>query len=160
MKSNVEVLLEKCTEKAGWCHDFNLAWRSFGNNFEETKNDISFDEAGDVELVQIIKICDNRLARSKIFQDDAAVVFGFVLLSLSIFINMAGRAILLSNSIVGIVAALFGVTLIFLIFLLLRYRSDIHKWTVLKEIALMKQEPTQQDRSTIGSQTLICCRWE
>lgn len=143
MKSNVEVLLEKCTEKAGWCHDFNLAWRSFGNNFEETKNDISFDEAGNVELVQIIKICDNRLARSNTFLNDVAVVFGFVLLSLSIFINMAGEADLLFNSIVGIVVALFGVILIFLIFLLIRYRSDIHKWTVLKEIALMKYTETK-----------------
>ena len=138
MKSNVEVLLNKCTEKAGWFHDFNLAWRSFGNDFEKTKNDISFGEADNVELVQIIKICDNRLARSKIFLDDAAVVFGFALLSLSIFINMAGTTSL-PYSIVIIIIAFFGVILIFLILLMVYYRSDIHAWTVFKEIALIKE---------------------
>ena len=150
MKSNVEVLLKKCTEKAGWFHDFNLAWRSFGNDFEKTKNDISFGGADNVELVQIIKICDNRLARSKTFLNDVAVVFGFVLLSLSIFINMAGEAASLSNSIVIIVVAFFGVILIFLIFLLIRYRSDIHKWTVLKEIALMKYTETKAAGPALG----------
>ena len=150
MKSNVEVLLNKCTEKAGWFHDFNLAWRSFGNDFEKTKNDISFGEADNVELVQIIKICDNRLARSKIFLDDAAVVFGFALLSLSIFTNMAGEAASLSNSIVIIIIAFFGVILIFLISLMAHYRSDIHAWTVFKEIALIKEAETKAAGPALG----------
>lgn len=141
MESNVEVLLKKCTEKTELHNCINLAWWSFGNNFEETKKGISFDKVGDSELEQFIKICDNRLARSKTFLDDVAVVFGFALLSLSIVVNMAGGTTLLPYSIISIVTALLFVILIILILLMIHYRSDIHAWTVFKEIALMKQSP-------------------
>jgi len=128
MESNVEVLLKKCTEKTEWHNYINLAWWSFWNNFEETKKNISFVGVGNSELVQFIKICDNRLARSKTFLDDVAVVFGFALLSLSIVVNMAGETTLLPYFIV--VTALLFVILIILIILMIHYRSDIHAWSM------------------------------
>ena len=134
--SNVKYLTETCDQKIK-CDRIKFILRSFANNFEKTKKDISFGEVADNDFKQFIQICDNRLAQSKIFLDDAAVVFGFALLSLSIFINMAG-ATSLPYSIVIIIIAFFGVILIFLISLMAHYRSDIHAWTVFKEIALIK----------------------
>lgn len=137
MVSNVKDLTETCNRKI---RDDRIKFviRSFTNNFEKTKKDISFGEVADYEFEQFIQICDNRLAQSKTFLDDVAVVFGFALLSLSIVVNMADGTTLLPYSIVIIVTALLFVILIILMLLMIHYRSDIHAWTVFKEIALMK----------------------
>lgn len=142
MVSSVKDLTKICNGKIR-DDRFKFIKGSFTNNFEETKKDISFGEVAGYDFEQFIQICDNRLAQSKIFLDDAAVVFGFALLSLSIFTNMAGEAASLSNSIVIIIIAFFGVILIFLISLMAHYRSDIHAWTVFKEIALIKEAETK-----------------
>ena len=136
MVSSVKDLTKTCNGKIR-DDRFKFIKGSFTNNFEKTKKDISFGEVAGYDFEQFIQICDNRLAQSKIFLDDAAVVFGFALLSLSIFINMAGTTSL-PYSIVIIIIAFFGVILIFLILLMVYYRSDIHAWTVFKEIALIK----------------------
>ena len=153
MESKIEDILEKCTEKTKPdIHNYiNLAWWSFLNNFKDIKKDISFDEIDDSELMQFIKICDNRLDRSKTFLNDIAVVFGFDLLALSIIVNVVigGNKTTppLHYFIVIMGTALLFVILIILLLLLGHYRSDIHAWTAFKEKALINDRPCHGDLS-------------
>ncbi len=143
--SKVEEILKNCNEKIKSNH-INLAIWSFWNNFEGIQKGISFDfEKGDVD--KFIEICDNRLDRSKTFLSDIAIVFGFDLTALSIIAVTVKFGApdpilsLLNNTEYGILfrllVAFLILNLIFLLILLLHYRSHVHAWTALKEKAIL-----------------------
>ncbi len=139
MESKVKKLLDACTEKIEKCSYWDLVKWSFRNDFKDLQ-DIPFGEVGESELKQFIKICDNRLDRSKTFLQDVSIVLGFDLTALSILAVMASKdnmffSILPFSGIVTF-ASLF-IILIFLLILLAHYRSQIHAWIAFKEKALM-----------------------
>lgn len=157
--SNIKDLTETCNRKFR-CHHIKFVKWSFTNNFEDVWKLISddFNNLGlnNDELKQFIDICNNRLEHSKTFLNDVAVVFGFDLLALSIIANIAiggnKTTILLPYFSVILVAVLLLIILIILLLLpillllMIHYRSDIHAWTVFKEIALMKQSKYPADQ--------------
>lgn len=140
MVSKVEGLLEKCNGKIG-CNRFNLFIWSFMNDFKELQDSSLFNGFDESELKIFIKICNNRLERSKTFLNDIAIVFGFDLAALSIVAtigereNMFNRFLPFSGYI--IVATLFVILIILFVFLA-HYRSQVHAWTAFKELALIK----------------------
>lgn len=150
MESKVEKLPGNCNNKIKE-HKYELVWWSFINNFEETQKLISDDfnniELDNSELEQFIKLCDNRLDRSKVFLHEIAVVLGFDFAALTIIATIAKtndtRTIwsLIESSndpiFVSLILFLIG-ALIFLFILLGHYRTQIHAWTAFKEKALMK----------------------
>lgn len=141
MASKVEELLEECNKKIK-CNRFNLLIWSFMNDFNELQNISLFDEVDKDDLDKFIKICNNRLERSKIFLKDIAVVMGFDFVALSIIVTAVESSIfrLLFKSPTYYIIFIFLVIVvfIFLFILLTHYRSQVHAWTAFKEIALIK----------------------
>jgi hypothetical protein len=138
--------VEECTKKTDKTdvHNYwNLFKWSFTNNFKELQNIPLFDGVDENKLEQFIKICDNRLDRSKTFLNHMVLLLGFDLTALSILVAMATEEnkFYLDLPFHGYVT--FAVLLIILIFLIVclpHYRSDMHAWTAFKEKALMTQK--------------------
>lgn len=139
--SNIEKLMEDCTKKTD--HNFwNLVKWSFMDNFKELQNISLFNEVDRDDMEQFIKICDNRLDRSKTYLKDIVVVLGFTFASLSIILAIAvGEKkipFLVPNFSINIIIASLILILVGLLAYLAHYRSQIHAWMAFKEIALMK----------------------
>ncbi|MBU4492530.1 MAG: hypothetical protein KKD69_08730 [Euryarchaeota archaeon] len=146
----VEKLLKNCNNKIRK-HKYELVWWSFINNFEGTQKLIS-DDFNDIELdnsevKQFIKLCDNRLDRSKVFLHEIAIVLGFDFAALTIIATIAktseARTIrsLIENSDdpIFISLILFLIGALMLLFILLgHYRTQVHAWTAFKEKGLLQ----------------------
>ncbi len=149
MESKVEKLLEKCNEKIKF-NRINLVIWSFWNNFEGIQKGVSFDGFENEDFDKFVEICDNRLERSKVLLNEIAVVLGFDFSALAIIATIANikeyttiwSLIKNSNDPIFIFLILFLiVALIFLLGLLLHYRTQVHAWTIFKEKAILMKQP-------------------
>lgn len=145
METKVKELVEECTIKTDMHNYWNLVKWNLTNNFKELQNIPVFDkfDKNENELEQFIKICDNRLDRSKTFLNHMAVLLGFDLTALTILAVMSTEENLLYPNMFfrGYVTfAILFIILILLVASLPYYRSDIHAWTAFKEKALMTQK--------------------
>ncbi len=144
METKVKELVEECTIKTDMHNYWNLFKWNFTNNFKELQNiSLSDEQFDENELERFIKICDNRLDRSKTNLNHMARLLGFDLIALSILAAMATKENVLYPNMLfrGYVTfAILFIILILLVASLPHYRSDIHAWTAFKEKALLMQK--------------------
>ncbi|MEA2032703.1 MAG: hypothetical protein U9N41_03850 [Euryarchaeota archaeon] len=135
---------------------FRLARYSFIGEFgairEGIQEDSTFDDPDEIE--RFIKVCDNRINRARILLNEIAMVLGFDLAALSIVaVILSGRigkednlirAILHGDPSITFLVIFLLASSIFLLILLVHYRTHVHAWTAFKEGAILSEKYTPQ----------------
>lgn len=150
---NLGDLVKDCEKEVGWRKPFSY-FHSFSGNFEHYKEIIE-KKLKEEEIDNFIKICDNRIDLAKVFLQDIATVLGFFITSLTIILAISGlergknHADLFLDTLIGnygnlvpILAFSLITGIVILSGLLLKYRTQIHSWTALKEGAILNKKYT------------------
>lgn len=134
-----------------------LAICSFKDDFKKVRSDISFEFETESERQDFIAACDNRIHRATTLLNEAAIMLGFVITSVSVIASFSlnripegglVRPLLQEGDILFrvFVGALI-VVLILLIFLLGHYRTCTHAWTAFKEGAILERKGEEQAKN-------------
>ena len=150
--SALKRLTENCNNTIKDNRNNFLIW-SFTNEFDNIHKLISdkfvVSRLSNDGWEHFIKICDNRIERSKIYSNEIACIVGFIFVALSIIATMVNNLIgskspwnfISSNEypLIKTVVVFAFAGLLFLFLLLSHYRTQIHGWTAFKEQAIMQQ---------------------